>query len=112
MMDLGNLPTIDYAEALKLAGNDEVLANDMRAMLIKNLAEDMPKIKQWHQQKNYAELSKTVHKLHGGASYCGVPRIRALLARIDADLKMHQLADLEELITQIEDELKMFAAYI
>ena len=54
-MDLGNLPIIDWQLAIKLAGNQTDLANELLNLLIKNLRQDVTTIHQLYEEKKYTE---------------------------------------------------------
>ncbi|TAK77162.1 MAG: hypothetical protein EPO11_03005, partial [Gammaproteobacteria bacterium] len=87
MENINHLPTIDWELALRLAGNKQDLAEEIFGMFVKMLPDDLSKLNQLHQNSNYSELLRHVHRLHGAICYCGVPRLKAIIARIEMDLK-------------------------
>src|SRR5579883_3629515 len=93
-MELNHLPTIDWELAIKLAGNKPSLAEEMLDLFIKMLPEDLGAINELHENKNYSELLRRVHKLHGALCYCGIPRLKTLIARIEVELKNNILLNL------------------
>ena len=86
-LDWNTLPIIDWELGMRLAGNQSDLAEDMIAMLKKTLPDEFAEIKNHAALRNYNDLLRCVHKLHGAASYCGTPRLKALLAVIEMRLK-------------------------
>jgi two-component system, NarL family, sensor histidine kinase BarA len=101
---------IDWELGIKLAGNKPDLARDILCILSKTLREDLQEI--LAAQDDPALLLQRIHKLHGAVSYCGIPRLKALLADIECDLKKAKLekvasylADLEIEVTQLLDEI-------
>ena len=107
-----DMKIIDWELALKVAGNNRELANDLLALLIKNLPTDILAIQQAHADDKQSDLLQRVHKLHGGVSYCGLPRLKKLLANLEADLKKQRIDDVALLLNQLSSEssllLKVF----
>jgi HPt (histidine-containing phosphotransfer) domain-containing protein len=99
------LPTIDWDLGKKLAGNDLALAKDILAMLIKNMPNDMTKINQLCAKQNYAELKQQIHTLRGAVVYCGTPRLKAVLAALDKQLKSPIKDKLADLLQQLRTEV-------
>lgn len=104
--DLKKLPIIDWDLSLKLAGNQKDLADDILAMLVANLPDEVAVIKQLNAEKNYQELRKHVHKMHGALSYSGLSRIKNLISHIESELKTNIIISLPSLIEQLETELQ------
>lgn len=104
--ELDTLPVIDWDVSLKLAGNQKELADDILAMLIANLPEEVAVIKQLNAEKNYQELRKHVHKMRGALSYSGLSRIKNLIGRIETDLKTNIIVSLPSSIQQLDTELQ------
>lgn len=100
-----HLPVIDWELGSRLAGNHLDLANDMLAMLTSRLPVDIHAINQHHLEKNYVELQAQVHKLHGAVAYCGTPRLKAVVAHIDQNLKQQLINHLSLLIEHLNIEV-------
>jgi len=82
-----NSPIIDWNQALKLAGQNQDLAKDIAAMLIKGLPHDLEKINQAYEAQNYPEIMRLAHKLHGALCYSGMPRLKMVVADLETELK-------------------------
>ena len=106
LADLSALPIIDWEMGARLAGNNRELAQELLAFLCKTLPAEMTAIKQAFLDKQYIELLQRIHKLHGGVSYCGLPRLKTLLASIESDLRKNKFDDLSDLITRLESEVE------
>lgn len=106
-MDIQHLPIIDWDLAMKMAGNKREIAEDILAMLIKNLPNDISAINQSYQDNRYKELASQLHKLHGALCYCGLPRLKTLVARLEIDIKNNNTNDLAALIELLDDEVKL-----
>ncbi len=108
-MELNHLPVIDWALGLRLAGNQQDLANDLLALAMKSLLSDVATIKQCYAIKNYEEMQQQAHKLHGALCYLGLPRIKILVAHIETELKEKKLDDIPLLLQQLDTEVTLLA---
>jgi two-component system sensor histidine kinase BarA len=81
------LNTIDINLALERAGGNQDLARELYQMLQNELPNYQSKIKQHFDSGNYVALLEVVHKLHGSATYCGVPALRAAAASMESNIK-------------------------
>jgi len=104
-LDLENLPDIDLVEGLKLAGNKRDLAKDLLAQFIAHLPVARNKINHLYTQKNLNELLNEVHKLHGACCYCGVPRLKHVVATLETELNK-QDSDIDELMALFNEEVE------
>lgn len=105
-MELYNLPVIDWDQAIKLAGNKRELAEELLGMLVNNIAHDASMIQKLYSAQIFPDLLRQVHKLHGALSYCGVPRLKTLLAKLETDLKSDVSENLSTLFNQFDTEVK------
>jgi len=99
---------VDIALCLKLSNNKPELARDMLHMLLKDLPTDRGTIEAAWQQDQLPELESAVHRLNGGASYCGVPRLKASAALLDSQLQSRQKPGqnaVEDLLASIDELL-------
>lgn len=108
---LNTLPIIDREEALKLAGNNQALADDLLALLISNLPADLAAIQAAYAVDNEAELKKQLHKLRGGVAYCGLPRLKNTLMATEARLKNGTSEEVPKLLEQISNEVLLLISH-
>src|SRR5689334_17053969 len=106
-MELGQLPVIDWDLAAKLAGNKLEVAEEILALLISNLKDDIRSIKIAAMAKNYSELLRKVHKLHGAICYCGLPRLKTVIAQLETNLKNNIMDNSLPLLGQLEKEVNL-----
>lgn len=106
-LELDSLPILDWQQSLKLAANNQALATDILTMLIQNIHEELPIIKQLTEQSDYSELTKRIHKLHGAVCYTGTPRLKRVLAQLETDLKTNIMVGLPSLFNQFETEVTL-----
>lgn len=111
MDEISHLPLIDKETALKLAGNNPQLADDLLSMLIQQLPNDLTNIEQAYQQSNYTELSQRLHKLRGGVAYCGLPRLKILLSEMEIQLKQNQTNTFHHLFKQLQAEVSLLLSH-
>ncbi|MFB4357469.1 two-component sensor histidine kinase BarA [Pantoea sp. BS_4] len=104
------LPTLDWKLALRQAANKPDLARDLLRMLLEFLPEVHAKIVQYMAENDAVALREIIHKLHGSASYSGVPRMKQLCRKLEKEL--HQASDIEALepeLLELQDEMENVA---
>lgn len=109
-MDIQHLPVIDWELAMKLTGNKRDIAEEIHAMLLNHLPNDISIINQHYQHQRYKELNSQLHKLHGALCYCGLPRLKMLIARLEDDVKNNQLDELPRLMNLLNEEVALVLA--
>jgi two-component system sensor histidine kinase BarA len=102
---LEHLPVIDWEESVRLAGHKKELARDILTMLTRELPHELAEIKAHYQSKNYQELLRTVHKLHGAVCYAGTPRLKTVLATLETHLKTNIMDGSSSLLDQLDTEV-------
>lgn len=96
---------IDWELGTTLANDKQDLAEEMLLLLVKNLPTDMKEIKESYETKQYDNLLKQVHKLHGAVCYCGVTRLKQAIATFETSLKQNRLDELNDLFLSFEFEV-------
>ena len=94
---------VDWELGIKLAGNKPDLAKDILCILSKTIQSDIDQI--IAAQDNPAVLLQLIHKLHGAISYCGIPRLKSLLADFETDLKKGQIEKIDSYLADLEIEV-------
>jgi two-component system sensor histidine kinase BarA len=98
-------PAIDWDLGLKLAGNKPQLAKDIMAVLMETLADDLQDIVKAKNDPNI--VLQKVHKLHGAISYCGLPRLKKLLAEFEQALKNEHFSNLDAYLESLSAEVQL-----
>lgn len=106
-LPLGHLPVHDEAAGLKLAGDNQALAVEIFDLFLAELKTDLPDFHALHLSKNYPELLRRVHKLHGACCYTGTPRLKALLNQLETELKTHIMDNVASLLDQLDTEVHL-----
>lgn len=78
---------VDKDLALERAGGNADLARDLYQMLQKELPTYLEKIPKLFLANDIQALTASVHKLHGSATYCGVPALRGATESLETSLK-------------------------
>ncbi len=72
-----DIKIFDLSESLRLAKNNPALAKDMLIMLQDTVNECLTWIKKYENDNSLINtLQESIHKLHGGCCYCGLPRLK------------------------------------
>ncbi|CCG86173.1 sensor histidine kinase/response regulator [Erwinia piriflorinigrans CFBP 5888] len=79
--------SLDWAMALRQAANKPDLAHDLLQMLVDFLPEVEKLVEQHTADNNAGALCDIIHKLHGSASYSGVPRMKQLCLQLEKNLR-------------------------
>jgi two-component system, NarL family, sensor histidine kinase BarA len=98
-------PAIDWEMGLKLAGNKPQLAKDILSVLLETLSDDLQDIVKSKNDPNI--LLQRVHKLHGAISYCGLPRLKKLLAEFEQALKNEHFSNLDAYLETLKVEVQL-----
>lgn len=104
------LPTLDWQLALRQAANKPELARDLLRMLLDFLPEVHAKMAQFMATNEVNALREIIHKLHGSASYSGVPRMKQLCHQLERGLlEASDIAALEPELLELQDEMENVA---
>jgi len=104
------LPTLDWQLALRQAANKPDLARDLLRMLLEFLPEVHAKMAQFMAANEVNALREIIHKLHGSASYSGVPRMKQLCHQLERGLlEASDIAALEPELLELQDEMENVA---
>ncbi|MBM7343652.1 two-component sensor histidine kinase BarA [Pantoea coffeiphila] len=98
--------SLDWALALRQAANKPDLARDLLQMLVDFLPEVRTLVEQFMETNNPTGLRDIIHKLHGSASYSGVPHMKKLCQELEQSLMKHEdIAAIEPELLELLDEM-------
>lgn len=108
---------LDPELALRQAAGKPQLAKEMLTLLLEQLPGVHASLYQLEDQ-DPQELQAIIHKLGGGAAYCGVPSLQALCNQLERALRKGtapeilepELLELQDLLAQLEQEAKSWLA--
>ncbi|WP_147199600.1 two-component sensor histidine kinase BarA [Pantoea sp. MBD-2R] len=102
--------SLDWDLALRQAANKPDLARDLLQMLVDFLPEVRRQVEDHMADENRQGLRDIIHKLHGSASYSGVPRMKALCQQLEQALRAdNPIADIEPELFELLDEMENVA---
>ncbi|NJD85469.1 two-component sensor histidine kinase BarA [Candidatus Erwinia dacicola] len=102
--------SLDWALALRQAANKPDLARDLLQMLVDFLPEVQSLIDQYIGENNIPALRDIIHKLHGSASYSGVPRMKQLCLQLEQNLWHYEdISAVESELFELLDEMQNVA---
>ncbi len=87
---------VDAALALERVGGNADLARDLYQMLQKELPLYLEKLPALYNDNDITNLKASVHKLHGSATYCGVPALKAATESFESCLKCGESEKFQE----------------
>ncbi|HVY53715.1 MAG TPA: Hpt domain-containing protein [Gammaproteobacteria bacterium] len=104
---LGNnesISAIDWELCLKLANNKSEIAEEILSFVLLQLPDDLSDIKQAFAKTDYAELLRSVHKLHGALCYTGMPKLKNIVSEFEGYLKKKEFetATIQQMMTHLE----------
>lgn len=100
---------IDVQETIRLCDNHENLAWDLLGMLVDELQKEVPLIEAARRAGDVTYLRELFHKMEGGLSYCGVPRLRKASRVLHDAVKQLPLAELDDLFANFYKEADVFS---
>lgn len=99
------LKVIDTELALERAAGNEDLAKELFDMLLKELPVYRSELQLSLADKNIPRILEHIHKLHGAATYTGVPALRAAAHEFETKLKRGETEHLASLVKGVLNEI-------
>lgn len=94
-------PLLDWAASVRLAGEDEGLAEELFGMLMRDLpAQHRDVLSAWRHDDLEA-LWDAAHLIHGGTAYCGVPALRQAARLLEEAIKTGERELIEPEVEQL-----------
>jgi two-component system sensor histidine kinase BarA len=110
--DAPQSPVIDWELGIKLAGNNRALAVDMLKIFAKNLPDEINAIRQAINTHDETDLLLHLHKLRGGVSYCGLPRLKKIIVTFEKEVKKHKIKNSNAFFVEFESESVLVLEHI
>ena len=102
--------SLDWQLALRQAANKPDLARDLLQMLVDFLPEVHTLVESHIASGNILALRDIIHKLHGSASYSGVPRLKQLCLQLEQGLRSeNSISAVEPELFELLDEMENVA---
>src|SRR5574339_1230615 len=100
-----SIPVFDRELALQRAGGSQDLADELFAMLLRDLPGFRQRIDYAYTSNNIPQLIEVIHKLNGAATYCGVPALKEAAHQSETALKQGQHNTYPPLQKQLLNEI-------
>lgn len=97
---------VNIQKSIELAKDNSELAKDMLEMLLASLSAEKPLLVNHYEKNNLIELQEMIHKIHGGACYCGVPRLLAASSILDKNLKLKKTNNLNSEFIELKESIE------
>ena len=93
---ISELPVIDLELGAKLLDSDQQIAVKMIKELANSLQGNLQDLEIAYAAENISKIGNLAHYIHGGACYCGTPRLKAAAIALEKVAKAaHSLQDIE-----------------
>lgn len=99
------IPVFDRELALQRAGGNQDLAEELFAMLLRDLPDFRQRIQAAFASNAIPTLIEVVHKLNGAATYCGVPALKETAHHCETALKQGHKDAYTPLLKQLIHEI-------
>jgi len=96
----------DSEAAIKQAGGDAGLADELFGMLVSELPDYQQKVDTQCKEGDYSNLLETVHKLNGATRYTGVPALSTAANQVEQALRNNTNVDYGELCINLMSEIQ------
>ena len=101
LFQLEQFPLFDETLALKQIPDKQLLVNLLESYLSESIQQDFVQLKKEHQQLNWEQVEKIVHKIKGGVIYLGTQKLRFACQYLERYYKAGHRSLLEPLYMQI-----------
>ena len=98
------VPVRDLEQALRVAGGNNDLAEEMFEQLCQELPLQLTSIREQAAAAEGDELVKTVHRLRGSTAVCGVPALNDVVGRLERSARAKQPQEVRSLLKQLDQE--------
>lgn len=85
--DIDKVINIEYS--LSHSNNNNVLARDMLALLVTMIKQEKSTLLALYEQQQWEKLYQLNHKIYGGSSYCGVPKLQKSNQQLERKLQSY-----------------------
>lgn len=96
---------LDKKQALEQAGGNVELAQELFAMLLRELPELRSKLQQAVAERDNQAMWDHAHKLYGSTAYCGVPALRQSACEMEECIKQQDEQGLDSCYTNLANEI-------
>lgn len=103
--DMSELPVRDLEQALRVAGGNADLAEEMFQQLCRELPLELTSIQEQAAARDWSGLLKTVHRLRGSTAVCGVPALNDVVGRLEQSARAKSPPETRTLLKLLDQEI-------
>ena len=103
--------TRDVQQAVKVAGGNAELAQELFEKFCQTLDQDAEAIARHATSGNWVELGKSAHRLGGSAALCAIGSLTSLLKEIEVAAREQQADALQTLMSRLLREVELTLEY-
>jgi two-component system sensor histidine kinase BarA len=107
---IANLPMRDLKRAVAITGGNTALAEEMFALMLRDLRAQLEKILYLQREKDWGQLKLTVHRLRGSVTYCAVPALEHNLSILETAAASRKPKDIDWQIQALESLVERLVA--
>jgi two-component system aerobic respiration control sensor histidine kinase ArcB len=100
-----NNKIIDLNLGATIVGKDTAFAKDMIKTLVGTFPDELKKLKKAYAKKDWSGIYDIAHRINGGVSYCGTPRLQKASSTLQNYLMSGKTKDCETLYQKLLDEI-------
>ena len=108
---LKNYAGVDWALCKELSANDEELAGQLLLMFVDTLPNDYAEVQSAFSDKDYAILTKSVHRIHGALCYCGIPALKVAAKSLENAAKSNNTEAVNDCYNTFKSEVDQLLQY-
>jgi len=112
LFQLSEFPILDVDEGIKTTGTEDMLREMLKLMIEQSLPEDLAKMKEAHDNKDWEKTQQFAHKIKGGTVYVGAVRIKMACQYLERYWKSGQRELLDDLYQQAVKVIDESIVYI
>jgi len=95
----------DPTLSLERAGGNQDLADELFAMLVKELPDYRDRLQAAFTDRNLEQIIFIAHRLNGSATYTGVPALKAAAETLELSLKQGKTDGMDKQVGYLDDEI-------
>ncbi len=96
---------IDLQLGATLVGKDTTFAREMIQTLVDGFPLELQKLEAAYAKQDWATIKDVVHRVKGGVSYCGAPRLQKISTTLLDYLHSDETANREQLYQEFLNEI-------
>lgn len=104
---MSSTPTFDMQLAMARAGNNRSLAHDLYKMYCEELPGYLQQIQQFGTDSDLALFTEEIHRMLGGARYCGFASLQQQITLCYEALKNNDMDRFQQNRTKLIEETKL-----